>query len=135
MCEQVPWETVVKRMDWETRQQWEECSERFKECAKNAWEGITAIDAKCKEYGIALGSLASKLNFLWELEGFDTTRQLLVDFFHVLAEGSGNLFYELFKVWSPQAKEIIVAAMHHPDTWHPLARKLLLAPLVGPSCF
>jgi len=60
-------------------------------------------------------------NLLWGLKGFDTTRHLLIDFFHQLGEGHGEIFYNLFSMWDTSVRVVIQAAWDDPETWHPLS--------------
>ena len=84
----------------------------------------TRTQKTCSRKGVNFGSLFSPCNLLWELQGFDTTRQLCVDHFHNVPEGHAALFVALFfDALSEEARLVVQAAFDDPDTWDPCASK------------
>lgn len=104
------------RVDDEVWQEWRELATAFRSKSMNDKE----IREKCSERGISYGSLSSPPNILWELYSFDVALQLLVDEFHNLAEGHGNILLEFFLALTPKAEEVVEAAWNDPNIWDPL---------------
>ena len=74
---------------------------------------------KCSKAGINIGSLLSPPNLLWDLQGFDTIRQLLVGIFHNLHEGHCNELYHIFSLFTAEAKRLTRANWDDRALWSP----------------
>ena len=81
-----------------------------------------SLTAECRRYGIRFGALTMEPNILYELPGFDLTRQLSVDEFHAWSENVGNIIsHEFWLSLSPKARKELVLVWSDPETWEPLA--------------
>ena len=107
---------LTHRNDARSKAAWTELKGELATDPHKKWPSVAG---KCSCKAINIQSLLSPPNLLWDLQAFDTVRQLVVDIFHNLHEGHCNEFYKLFRVFTPLAKQHIDARWADSTMWSP----------------
>jgi len=106
------------REDWKVKETWEDLAEHYRKGTLTK----SAIDTKCSEEGVSRGTLDSPVNIFWDLYSFEVARQLMVDAFHNLPEGHGNILCNLFSSFTPAAEVVVERVWNDPQTWDALKK-------------
>lgn len=118
-----------------SRLTWERLKERYDQAMAPGGKGISAVVRDCSRAGISQHCLISPSCLLWDLRGFDITRQLIIDEFHNIAEGMANFLYGIFlDSLSDKGRKAVEAAWKDPNTWDPLLRKWACILLGNAAC-